>query len=694
MNGQTELELDRALAHHMPKAWHGFFDRYGRLTPVQRAAMPHVLSGKDVLICAATASGKTEAACAPLVERFHGRALPWAILYVSPTRALANDVYYRLLGPAERMGLRIARRTGDYHQTLGGAHIIITTPESFDSLLCRGKISDAEGHVLSGVRAVIMDEIHQLANSPRGEQLRWLVERLRRLRLQSQERGWVPHSDVQALALSATIPNLALVSSRFLQEGIVVHVPGGREIERVGGPDVLPVERALPAYIRSLQDGVKVLVFSGARRRVDTLATELRKKLTGSSYKVIAHHGSLSQNMREEAEETARAGARSVFCATSTLEIGIDIGDIDLVVLDGPAPDMASFFQRIGRGNRRTDQTRVMLCADTHRDATIQEAMFAMAEKGWVGETLLNSFYSVARQQVASYIFQAPQQVRSREKLLELITPMLDANTAHSLLDHMMARGELNCRSRGITLGEMWIEHCTRGKIHSNIASSYGATVIDDKTGRSMATGVMYRGGARVDLAGHVLQVRSWDGSTLAVSKTAGSELPAGELSYVSAGKAPVDGQALALREHLCLATGIWSVVQHAGKDYVFHLGGRRRLALLQYVAGIAGLSIAGNEFWFTADEALIPKPPIFSNFTLGGLGTFVDGHLGALERRLNSPWANQHLPLDLRMREVREMLGGMVEADAIKGSVWLVPTAKRTEEILSRFLGDSLSDP
>src|SRR5205823_6804612 len=103
------------------------------------------------------------------------------VLYVSPTRALVNDLYERLHDPLRQLGLRLVRRTGDHKDSLAPApHVLLTTPESFDSLLCRGRDGE-RGHVLASVVAVVLDEIHLLLGSPRGEQARWLVERLRRL---------------------------------------------------------------------------------------------------------------------------------------------------------------------------------------------------------------------------------------------------------------------------------------------------------------------------------------------------------------------------------------------------------------------------------------------------------------------------------------------------------------------------------
>ena len=114
----------------------------------------------------------------------------------------------------------------------------------------------------------------------------------------------------------------------------------------------------MPAYLASLTKPEKVLVFSNSRRRVDDLAANMSKELNGLGYQVGAHHGSLSKKMREDTEEALKTERKIVVFTTSTLEIGIDIGDIDLVVLDGPPPDTSSLLQRIGLGNRQGQQRR------------------------------------------------------------------------------------------------------------------------------------------------------------------------------------------------------------------------------------------------------------------------------------------------------------------------------------------------
>ena len=126
----------------------------------------------------------------------------------------------------------------------------------------------------------------------------------------------------------------------------------------------------------------------------------------------MAHHGSLSKKVREDAEEAIKANEKVVAFASSTLEIGIDIGDIDLVVIDGPAPNVSALLQRIGRGNRRTNLTKVLLCAESKADSVLQRAMVNAAENGWLFADDVGPNYSVAMQQIASYIFQSPKRTR------------------------------------------------------------------------------------------------------------------------------------------------------------------------------------------------------------------------------------------------------------------------------------------
>ncbi len=156
-----DLDQDVQIAAALPRTWPYFFESFGRLTPVQRVAIPPILAGADALVESATATGKTEAACAPLVERCLSFGHPWTILYISPTRALVNDLFERLELPLGQLRLRLDRRTGEYRPPSGPhINVLITTPESFDSMLCRGKTSSPVGHSLAAVTSVVLDEVH------------------------------------------------------------------------------------------------------------------------------------------------------------------------------------------------------------------------------------------------------------------------------------------------------------------------------------------------------------------------------------------------------------------------------------------------------------------------------------------------------------------------------------------------------
>ncbi|MBX6396621.1 MAG: DEAD/DEAH box helicase, partial [Alicyclobacillaceae bacterium] len=309
---KDELRADREIAQRLDRTWSAFFAQFGRLTPVQRAAIPAILAGRDVLICSATASGKTEAACAPLVERNIRQRIPWTILYISPTRALINDLFERLQPPLSRLGLCLRRRTGDHRVTLTQIpHILLTTPESFDSLLCRGRLEEPMGHVLAHVVAVVLDEVHLFYNSARGEQVRWLIYRLKRLRHQALIRGWAKSETVQIVALSATLADPQRVLQRFLPGGEVISVGGQRELEVVNMGDGLgSVEEVLPIYVDQLSKSEKILVFSNTRKRADQLAIRLKSPLQKHGYRVFVHHGKIAPRMRKLAEDTLKKEGR------------------------------------------------------------------------------------------------------------------------------------------------------------------------------------------------------------------------------------------------------------------------------------------------------------------------------------------------------------------------------------------------
>lgn len=216
------------LKSRLPRTWSSFFARYGNFTPAQFAAIPPLLDGENVVLCAPTASGKTEAALAPLIERY---LLPArntqhvTLLYLLPTRALIADVANRLAAPLERLRVRLAVKTRDLDDfdPRRPADLLLTTPESLDALLAK------QPKTLIHVAGVVLDELHVLDGEARGDQLRVVLNRLRQVRTFAAQHGDAANAHIQYVALSATVADPASVAARYFADAQVVVTPGGRE---------------------------------------------------------------------------------------------------------------------------------------------------------------------------------------------------------------------------------------------------------------------------------------------------------------------------------------------------------------------------------------------------------------------------------------------------------------------------------
>lgn len=669
---------DIKLAKRLVRTWPVFFSRFGRLTEIQRSVMPHILEGKDVLVCSPTASGKTEAVCAPILETNSERRELWRILYIAPTRALVNDLYYRLYGPLEQMGYRIARYTGDHHDNTDDAKIIIATPESFDSMLCRGKHNDGNGHLLATVVVVVIDEIHLLYGTSRGEQLRWLLKRLKRLREHAVTKGWIKSGFIQTVGLSATLAAPDKVISHFLREnGQLISTPGRREIETVVVECKNPsIENALPSYLSELQKPEKVLVFCNSRKRVDSLSSSMRNAIESYGYKVCAHHGSLSKRVREDAEELLREFDRVVLFSTSTLEIGVDIGDVDLVVLDGPAPDISSLLQRIGRGNRRTQKTRVMTCSGDMAEVIIHAAMIEAARNGDLGIAKSGLCYGVIIQQIASYIFQGPQRSRSRQVLIRFLNQCAPNLDAQLLLDTLIQQEEFHEDGAGIRLNDTWKDKSGRGDIHSNIEGALGTSIVDMDSGESIASGIRFGGGKVLNVGGHFLNVRKWSENKLEVKRVSDCNLPDAAWGYMTKAWMKGDGQPYAVKNYLGLLPDQWPVIEKSGQIYVFHFGGGKRKAIVSLIRDESNLSTSEvriNEWYIQIHKSkYLGKPEWLTSMGHGSLSLAIHHNFDRLERDLARPYINKRLPPNLRYEEIASWLDLENELKIYAESQWV----------------------
>jgi ATP-dependent helicase Lhr and Lhr-like helicase len=329
----------------LPRTHMAFLARFARPTEVQSQAIPEILEGRDTLLCAPTASGKTEAYAAPAVERLLGSARrPLSLLVVSPTRALANDLHRRLVAPMDSAGVVFGRYTGEHKDRSGGSlpEAVVATPEALDSLL------DRRAEILRDVHTIVLDEIHILDGTPRGDQLRLLLERLEE----------VTEGSPQRIAASATVGDPAGLAGRYLKDAAVIDVVGARAIRATPFPGLGP--EAIAEHLSKLAraGARKILVFCNRRRDVDRLAAEM-VGCTPFAERIFAHHGSLSRGAREGTERRFLDAPAAVAFATLTLELGIDIGTVDYVLLVEPPPSVSNLLQRIGRGGRRGEVTRV-----------------------------------------------------------------------------------------------------------------------------------------------------------------------------------------------------------------------------------------------------------------------------------------------------------------------------------------------
>lgn len=349
------------------------------LRPVQELTIDAVLDGCNPVVLAPTAGGKTEAAIFPLLSRILSDDLkPVAALYVCPIRALLNNQEERLRGYARMVGLEIFKWHGDVADSRkqrfrdAPAHILMTTPESLEVMMISAR-TDARA-LFAGLSAVIIDEVHAFAGDDRGAHLAALLERLVAL----------GGRDVQRIGLSATVGN-PLVIGEWLQGS-------SRRPFRLVDPPRTKADRALQvdlradigeaaAGIRQLARGKKSLVFVESRSKAEKVA----HAVGGDSVEVFIHHSSVSRADRALAEEQFARGHNTAIVCTSTMELGIDVGDLDQVIqVDAPAT-VASFLQRLGRTGRRAGSRANCTFFCLSAESLLQSvALLRLAQAGWV----------------------------------------------------------------------------------------------------------------------------------------------------------------------------------------------------------------------------------------------------------------------------------------------------------------------
>ena len=368
--------------HPLVREW--FKEKYGTFTPPQRYSIVEAFKGNNVLVSSPTGSGKTLAAFLSvisfLVEKAEKGELEDKVyaVYVSPLKALNNDIKKNLEEPlteiyelAEKKGIkleqiRIAVRTGDtaqserQRQLKKPPHILITTPESLAIILCSPKFSKYLGEV----KFLIVDEVHAMAENKRGSHLTLSIERLQRLQKGKMVR----------IGLSATIHPLKEVA-KFLvgyengreRDCVIADVTFEKKMDikvispiddffRESAEEIS--EKLYTTLANLVRKSRTALIFTNTRSATERVVFHLKKKL-GEDFPIAAHHSSLSKEVRLEVEDKLKRGELRCVVSSTSLELGIDIGYIDLVILLGSPKSINRALQRIGRSGHKLHEVSV-----------------------------------------------------------------------------------------------------------------------------------------------------------------------------------------------------------------------------------------------------------------------------------------------------------------------------------------------
>lgn len=328
--------------------------RFTNLTEIQKKASPIILQKKDCLVIAPTGSGKTECSVIPIFSLLKNSKKKGKIkaLYITPLRALNRDVFRRITKYAHENDLTLQIRHGDTTQkdrkkiNENPPDILITTPETLVILLTQIKMLDA----LSDLEWIIIDEVHELLASERGSQLSLSVERLE----------FNSKYPLTKIGLSATIGNFE-EAGKFVvgtkRKCEIVRDTSVRkydvEVKYVDGT-ISDVAEKIIEYVLDLDLDSPILLFTNTRGEAEFLASILKEK---SSISIELHHGSLSKEVREETEQTLRDGKKGIVVCTSSLELGLDIGSVELVIHYGSPRQVSKLVQRIGRSRHNRESS-------------------------------------------------------------------------------------------------------------------------------------------------------------------------------------------------------------------------------------------------------------------------------------------------------------------------------------------------
>jgi ATP-dependent Lhr-like helicase len=451
--GEIFARLHPALRYHVINTL-----GWTRLRPLQEEAIGPVLAAHDVLLTGPTAGGKTEAAALPLLTRMDsGSWRGLSVLYVCPLRALLNNLEPRLALMADWLGRRAALWHGDVSGSarrqlaVDPPDILLTTPESLESMLMPARIDHQ--WLFADLRAVVVDELHAFAGDDRGWHLLGVLARLTRLAA-SAGASTKPERRLQRIGLTATVGNpeelLDWLADGSQSPRTVVSVPATGNASVKVGLDCVHSLRGAATVVARLHQGAKRLVFCNSRTQAEQLAAMLH----GYGVQTFVSHSSLSRETRRQTETAFASASDCVIVATSTLELGVDIGDLEHVFQIDAPPSVASFLQRLGRTGRGTGSVRNALVLAT-RPATLwtATALLLLWGKDYVEPVVPPVLpRHIVAQQLLGLSLQEGRRPLLRTEMLGWLGGLAAVPGAPEVLDHLIAQGYLACDG-----GLVWI---------------------------------------------------------------------------------------------------------------------------------------------------------------------------------------------------------------------------------------------
>ncbi|MBI2079570.1 DEAD/DEAH box helicase [Candidatus Micrarchaeota archaeon] len=351
-------------------------ERFADLTDIQKLAIPKILNGENVLIFAPTGSGKSEAVLLPVLEKIQDKKEGIRALYITPLKSLNRDLLKRFNWWCERLTVSHAVRHGDTTQAertkqrQKPPQIMLTRVETLQALF----IGPIMRKHLENIEFVIVDEVHDILDNKRGAQLSMGLERLEELIKVSQNRSF------QRIAISATVSNEGEAAKLIFGERPYSIAETGKTRKMEIEIKKIEKQKERVDLIKKLAEEHRTLIFSNTRSTAEELGATLREEKAP----VEVHHGSLSKEVRIAAEDKFKSGEIRSLLSTSSLELGIDIGDVDLVIQYSSPHQVFRLIQRVGRSGHSLEKTPKGLIITNDFDDYLEAEAIKIRSEFWM----------------------------------------------------------------------------------------------------------------------------------------------------------------------------------------------------------------------------------------------------------------------------------------------------------------------